>query len=102
MQGLDNLKARCEKYYAAGARFAKWRAVINIAPNLPTDYAIRINAVGLAQYAAICQTAGLVPIVEPEVLSDGDHELATCELVTEKVSISSTSICHMIASALFP
>jgi len=85
-QGLDGLKARCEKYYAAGARFAKWRAVINIEGELlPSAASIAANADGLAKYAAICQSAGLVPIVEPEVLSDGSHDIARCERVTRKV-----------------
>jgi fructose-bisphosphate aldolase class I len=89
---LDGLKARCEKYYAAGARFAKWRAVINIDGEvLPSAASIAANADGLAKYAAICQSAGLVPIVEPEVLSDGTHDIARCERVTRKVGDTNSS-----------
>eukprot|EP00879_Flechtneria_rotunda_P008624 GHRR01009037.1.p1 GENE.GHRR01009037.1~~GHRR01009037.1.p1 ORF type:complete len:383 (+),score=142.26 GHRR01009037.1:277-1425(+) len=89
-QGLDNLKARCLHYKEAGASFAKWRAVINIrtsnsGPVLPSEAAIAAAARGLAMYAAICQSAGLVPIVEPEVLSDGDHDISVCEAVTQRV-----------------
>eukprot|EP00878_Enallax_costatus_P009086 GHUV01009499.1.p1 GENE.GHUV01009499.1~~GHUV01009499.1.p1 ORF type:complete len:343 (+),score=135.16 GHUV01009499.1:415-1443(+) len=90
-QGLDNLKARCLKYKEAGASFAKWRAVINIRPAaegvsaLPSEAAVAAAARGLAMYAAICQSAGLVPIVEPEVLSDGSHDISACESVTQRV-----------------
>lgn len=74
-QGLDNLDIRCKKYYEAGARFAKWRAVLKVdtEKNLPSDLAIHENAVTLARYASICQNNGLVPIVEPEILMDGTH-----------------------------
>ena len=76
-QGLDDLDARCKSYYDAGARFAKWRAVLKIdtSKNLPSDLAMHENAVSLARYASICQNNGLVPIVEPEVLMDGDHSI---------------------------
>ncbi|GBF90811.1 fructose-bisphosphate aldolase, cytoplasmic-like [Raphidocelis subcapitata] len=86
-QGLDGLRQRCDKYYAAGARFAKWRAVIPIdAPSgLPSALGVQSAAEGLAKYARICQDAGLVPIVEPEVLSDGAHSLEACEAVTTRV-----------------
>jgi len=84
-EGLDGLRARLEKYYAAGARFAKWRAVINITENSPSDYAIHVNAHALARYAALCQEAGIVPIVEPEVLMDGDHPIEVCEEITDLV-----------------
>lgn len=83
--GLDGLAGRCAEYYKAGARFAKWRAVITIGANKPTETAVAENAHGLARYAAICQENGLVPIVEPEVLMDGDHSLARCAQVTEHV-----------------
>lgn len=83
--GLDGLAQRCADYYKAGARFAKWRAVITIGANKPSETAIDENAHGLARYAAICQENGLVPIVEPEVLMDGDHSLARCAQVTEHV-----------------
>jgi fructose-bisphosphate aldolase class I len=82
-EGLDGLRERLEKYRAAGARFAKWRAVITINDEAPTDYAIHVNAHALARYAALCQEAGIVPIVEPEVLMDGDNDLALCEDVTD-------------------
>jgi len=82
---LDGLEKRCADYYKAGARFAKWRAVIKIGPNFPSELAIRENAHHLARYAAICQENGLVPIVEPETLMDGDHTLQRCAEVTEHV-----------------
>jgi fructose-bisphosphate aldolase class I len=83
--GLDGLGARCAGYYKAGARFAKWRAVLKIGPNQPSAAAIAENAHGLARYASICQANGLVPIVEPEVLMDGDHSLERSQEVTEQV-----------------
>ena len=82
-EGLDGLHERLAEYAQLGARFAKWRAVIAIAPGLPTDRAIRVNAHALGRYAALCQEAGVVPIVEPEVLMDGDHTLERCFEVTE-------------------
>ncbi|WJX84766.1 Fructose-bisphosphate aldolase 6, cytosolic, variant 2 [Trifolium repens] len=84
-QGLDGLGQRCQKYYEAGARFAKWRAVIKIGPNEPSELAIHENAYGLARYAVICQENGLVPIVEPEILVDGSHDINKCAEVTERV-----------------
>jgi len=84
-QGLDGLAQRLSEYRQLGARFAKWRAVIAVGPGLPTPQAIAANAHALACYAAICQEQGVVPIVEPEVLMDGDHPLATCARVTEEV-----------------
>jgi fructose-bisphosphate aldolase class I len=84
-QGLDGLPERLTEYKTKGARFAKWRAVYNISANTPSSLAIKTNAEVLARYAAICQAAGIVPIVEPEVLIDGDHTLARCEEVTEPV-----------------
>jgi len=80
--GLDGLSERLEEYRKLGARFAKWRAVINIGTDKPTRYAIQANAQALARYAAMCQVHGLVPIVEPEVLMDGDHSIQICEVVT--------------------
>jgi len=74
-----------KKYYQQGARFAKWRAVLKIENGCPSDASIHANAYGLAAYGAICQATGLVPIIEPEILSDGSHDLATCARVTEKV-----------------
>ncbi|QCD98024.1 fructose-bisphosphate aldolase 6, cytosolic [Vigna unguiculata] len=84
-QGLDGLGQRCQKYYEAGARFAKWRAVLKIGPNEPSELAIHENAYGLARYALICQENGLVPIVEPEILVDGPHDINRCAAVTERV-----------------
>jgi len=83
--GLDGLAQRCADYYKAGARFAKWRAVISIGKGIPSETAIQENAHGLARYAGICQDNGLVPIVEPEVLMDGDHSLERDLQVTEHV-----------------
>ena len=82
---MDGLGARCAEYYQAGARFAKWRAVLQIGPRAPSELAIRENAYGLARYAVICQENGLVPIVEPEILTDGSHDLQTAAAATEKV-----------------
>jgi fructose-bisphosphate aldolase, class I len=81
--GLDKLAERLTKYYEQGARFAKWRAVIDIAAGIPTHTAIHANAHALARYAALCQTAQIVPIVEPEVLMDGDNDIDRCYEVTE-------------------
>lgn len=80
--GLDGLPERLARYYELGARFAKWRAVISIGRNIPTRGCIEANTHALARYAAMCQEAGLVPIVEPEVLMDGTHDLKTCFDVT--------------------
>jgi len=82
-EGLDNLPKRCAEYVKLGAKFAKWRAVINIGKEIPSAACITANAHALARYAAICQAAGLVPIVEPEVLMDTDHSIERCEEVTE-------------------
>ena len=82
-EGLDGLRERLVEYATLGARFAKWRAVIAIGPGLPTDRAIRANAHALARYAALCQERGMVPIVEPEVLMDGDHTIERCFDATE-------------------
>lgn len=84
-EGLDGLRDRLAEYGKLGAKFAKWRAVIDIGAGLPTPYAIEANAEALARYAALCQEAGIVPIVEPEVLMDGSHDLARCEEVTATV-----------------
>lgn len=84
-EGLDGLRERLVEYAGLGLRFAKWRAVIRIDDGVPTDTAIRTNAHLLARYAALSQEAGLVPIVEPEVLMDGAHDLATCAAVTRRV-----------------
>ena len=82
-EGLDGLRDRMTEYYAIGARFAKWRAVISIGPHIPSSYCIEVNAHALARYAALAQEAGLVPIVEPEVLMDGDHDIDRCYEVTQ-------------------
>ncbi|KAM0942554.1 putative fructose-bisphosphate aldolase [Dioscorea sansibarensis] len=84
-QGFDSLGSRCQQYYKAGARFAKWRAVLKIGVTEPSALAIEENARGLARYAIICQENGLVPIVEPEVLTDGNHDIKKCAAVTEVV-----------------
>lgn len=84
-EGLDGLRERLKEYYQMGARFAKWRAVITIGEGIPSQGCIKANAQALARYAALCQEAGLVPIVEPEVLMDGDHTLQRCSEVTEEV-----------------
>jgi fructose-bisphosphate aldolase class I len=83
--GLDRLADRLPKYYAQGARFAKWRAVIAIGAGIPAYTCVSANAHALARYAALCQAAQIVPIVEPEVLMDGDHDIARCEQITEWV-----------------
>ena len=83
-EGLDGLRNRLNEYYDMGARFAKWRAVITIGNNIPSVGCIDANAHALARYAALCQEAGLVPIVEPEVLMDGDHTIETCYDVTNQ------------------
>ncbi len=82
-EGLDKLAKRCQEYVKLGAKFTKWRAVITIGKDLPTTTCIGANAHALGRYAAISQAAGLVPIVEPEVLMDGDHTIERCEEVTE-------------------
>ncbi|MGI8692250.1 MAG: class I fructose-bisphosphate aldolase [Geodermatophilaceae bacterium] len=84
-EGLDGLRERLAEYAALGARFAKWRAVIRIDESTPSHRAIRANAHALARYAALCQEAGIVPIVEPEVLMDGVHTLGRCAIVTSVV-----------------
>lgn len=84
-QGFDSLGARCQQYYKAGARFAKWRAVLKIGPSQPSELSIQQNAQGLARYAIICQENGLVPIVEPEILTDGSHDIKRCAAATETV-----------------
>ena len=83
-EGLDGLRDRVIEYVDLGAKFAKWRAVIKIGDEMPTGHAIHTNAHALARYAKICQEGGLVPIVEPEVLMDGDHDINICQLITEE------------------
>ena len=84
-EGLDGLPARVEEYVGLGARFAKWRAVITIGDHLPSRHCVHVNAHALARYAKICQEAGLTPIVEPEVMMDGDHDIDRCDRVTTLV-----------------
>jgi fructose-bisphosphate aldolase, class I len=92
-EGLDGLRARLAEYHGLGARFTKWRAVITIGGGIPTAYCLEANAHALARYAALSQEAGLVPIVEPEVLMDGTHTIARCEEVT-------TSTLHCVFAQL--
>ena len=82
-EGLDGLRARLAEYSELGARFAKWRAVITIGDGIPSGGCINANAHALARYAALCQEADIVPIVEPEVLMDGDHTIDTCDQASE-------------------
>lgn len=82
-EGLDGLRERLTEYVALGAKFTKWRAVITIGDGIPSGYCVDVNAHALARYAALAQEAGLVPIVEPEVLMDGNHTIETCRNVTE-------------------
>ena len=84
-EGLDGLRDRLKEYVQVGARFAKWRAVVVVGDGIPSRGCIEANAQALARYAALCQEAGLVPVVEPEVLMDGEHTLARCREVTEEV-----------------
>jgi fructose-bisphosphate aldolase class I len=96
-EGLDGLGERLKEYYSLGARFAKWRAVIDIGEGIPTDYAIAANADALARYAALCQVANIVPIVEPEVLMDGPvakHGIERCETVTERTLVAVFDALH--------
>ena len=84
-EGLDGLRERLEEYFKLGARFAKWRAVINIGDGIPSRACITANTHALARYAALCQESGIVPIVEPEVIMDGPHTVETCYEVTSSV-----------------
>ena len=86
--GLDGLRKRLEGYFQQGARFAKWRAVITIGGGIPSRTCCEVNAHALARYAALCQEAGIVPIVEPEVLMDGTHTIETCAAATEQILIA--------------
>lgn len=92
--GLDDLAKRCKAYYEQGIRFAKWRAVIKIDAKSPSELAIQENAWGLARYASICQENGLVPIVEPEILADGDHNIDTALKVFIKVNAAVVKALH--------
>jgi fructose-bisphosphate aldolase class I len=84
-EGLDGLAARLKDYHGLGARFAKWRAVVDIGEGIPSWTAVKTNSHALARYAALCQEADIVPIVEPEVLMDGAHDIDRCATVTEFV-----------------
>ena len=92
-EGLDNLPKRLAEYFKMGARFAKWRAVITIGQNLPSHTCIYANAHALARYAAACQEASIVPMIEPEVLLDGDHTIERCEEVTEATLRATYAAC---------
>lgn len=94
-EGLDGLRDRCKEYYSMGARFAKWRAVISISRDCPTEASISVNAHALARYAAICQEQGLVPIIEPEVLMSGPHTLEDCASVTAMALSAVYSQCQI-------
>lgn len=87
-EGLDGLRDRFAEYYKIGARFAKWRAVITIGENIPSTYCITANVHALARYAKLAQEAGIVPIVEPEVIMDGSHSIERCEEVTQTTLIA--------------
>lgn len=95
--GLDGLAQRCAEYYAKGARFAKWRAVlqISVSENAPSEISIHENTYGLSRYARICQDAGLAPIIEPEILMDGDHSIEVTAAVQEKVLNSVYKFCKL-------
>lgn len=93
-EGLDGLRDRLKEYHGLGARFAKWRAVIRITDTLPSAACVAVNAHALGRYAALCQEAGIVPIVEPEVLMDGAHTIARCEEVTG-------AVLHAVFNALY-
>jgi len=98
-EGLDGLRDRLAEYYSLGARFAKWRAVINIGADIPSDFCIKANAHALARYAALCQEANIVPIVEPEVLMDGGHSIERCEEVTSAAldALFEALVAHRVA-----
>ena len=97
-EGLDGLRERFAEYHELGARFAKWRAVINVGTNIPSQYCLNANAHALGRYAALAQEAGIVPIVEPEVFMDGDHDIdrcydATSAALTAKVRVHQHDRC---------
>ena len=92
-EGLDGLRERLAEYRELGAQFTKWRAVITIGEGIPTDYCIDVNAHALARMAALSQEAGLVPIIEPEVLMDGEHDIATCADATERALRATFAAC---------
>ncbi len=94
-QGLDGLAERCAEYYKQGARFAKWRAVLQISDKAPTQISIDANCGGLARYARVCQDQGLVPIIEPEILMDGDHTIERTAEVQEEVLAAVYKACDL-------
>tara|TARA_B000000441_G_scaffold131441_1_gene116028 strand:- start:81 stop:767 length:687 start_codon:yes stop_codon:yes gene_type:complete len=94
-EGLDGLRDRCSEYFSMGARFAKWRAVIEIGDGKPSDACISANAHALARYASICQEQGLVPIIEPEVIMAGDHNAQTCYEVTSSILSATFEECRI-------
>ena len=94
-EGLDGLRERCEEYFSMGARFAKWRAVIEIGEGKPSEACISTNAHALARYASICQEQGLVPIIEPEVLMAGIHDAETCYEVTSSILQATFEQCRI-------
>lgn len=93
-EGLDGLRGRLADYFKLGARFAKWRAVINVGRDIPSVGCIEANAHALARYSALCQEASIVPIIEPEVLIDGDHTLERCYEVSEAVLRATFQACY--------
>jgi fructose-bisphosphate aldolase class I len=93
-QGLDGLGDRCAEYYKMGARFAKWRAIYKISSTTPSERAVQENSWALARYGAICQENGLVPIIEPEVLMDGNHDIEKAAQVTEHVQATVYKAMH--------
>lgn len=92
-QGLDDLQARCVQYKKDGCHFAKWRCVLKIGKDKPSKLSILETANVLARYASVCQSARIVPIVEPEILPDGDHDLKRCQEVTEEVLAAVYKVC---------
>ena len=93
-EGLDGLRDRCAEYFSMGARFAKWRAVIRIGQNMPSEANISTNAHALARYASICQEQGLVPIIEPEVIMEGNHSAKRCFQVTSEILSQTFNDCR--------
>ena len=93
-EGLDGLRGRLAEYFKLGARFAKWRAVINVGPTIPSWGCVEANAHALARYSALCQEASIVPIIEPEVLIDGDHTIERCYEVSEAVLRATFQACY--------
>ena len=94
-EGLDGLRDRCEEYFSMGARFAKWRAVIEIGDGKPSEACISTNAHALARYASICQEQGLVPIIEPEVIMAGDHDAQVCYDITSLILSATFEECRI-------